>query len=149
MMRFITRFRKPFHYGEKGFTLIELLIVMVIVGVLGALVALNVGGFLGAGEVQAANTEAHNVRVAVIAYMTVTERAAWSGSVGPDEGDGNYCSTFLDGGEAVLKADYAIDTTKACIITNAIAVDAVEGGWSDAIEWNATPDCAWVKKASE
>ena len=149
MKRFITKFGKPFHYGEKGFTLIELLIVMVIVGVLGALVALNVGGFLGTGEVQSANGEAHNVRVAVMSYMTITNRAAWEGSVGPDEGDGNYCSTFLDGGEAVLKADYAIDTTKACIITNAIAVDAVEGGWSDAIEWNATPDCAWVKKASE
>ena len=149
MKRFITKFGKPFQYGEKGFTLIELLIVMVIVGVLGALVALNVGGFLGAGEVQSANGEAHNVRVAVISYMTVTNRAAWEGSVGPDEGDGNYCSTFLDGGEAVLKANYAIKTTEACIIIDAIAVDAVEGGWSGAIEWNNTPDCAWVKEASE
>ncbi len=148
-MRFITKFGKPFQYGEKGFTLIELLIVLVIVAVLSSLVALNAGGFLGAGEVQSANGEAHNVRVAVISYMTVNNLAGWSGSVGPDEGDGNYCSTFLDGGEAVLKADYTIDTTGTCIITNAIAVDALEGGWSDRIEWNRIPECAWVKKASE
>ena len=132
-----------FHRGEKGFTLIELLIVMVIMGVLGALVALNVGGFLGAGEVQSANVEAHNVRVAVLSYMTVSNQTTWSGSVGPN-GDGD-CSTFLDGGEAVLKADYTIDTAAACIIEDAVAV---EGGWSGAIKWNATPECAWVKQAS-
>ena len=146
MTGFITKFRKSFHYGEKGLTLIELLIVLVIVGVLGALVALNLGGFIGAGELQAANAEAHNVRVAVMSYMAVTNQTTWEGSVGPDEGDGNYGSAFLDGGEAVLKADYTINTAAACIIEDAVAV---EGGWSDAIKWNATPECAWVKKASE
>ena len=57
---------KMIHRGEKGFTLIELLVVIAILGVIAAVVALNVGSFFGRGTVQAANTELHQVQTAVI-----------------------------------------------------------------------------------
>lgn len=61
--------------GQKGFTLIELLVVVAILGVLAAVVIPNVGRFMGTGTVQAANTEAHNVQTAVLAYMADTSQS--------------------------------------------------------------------------
>jgi prepilin-type N-terminal cleavage/methylation domain-containing protein len=61
------------HRGEKGFTLIELLVVIAILGVIAAVVALNVGNFFGRGTVQSANTELHQVQTAVIAAMAECE----------------------------------------------------------------------------
>ena len=140
------KFRKSLRCGQKGLTLIELLIVMVIVGILGAVIALNVTGFLGAGELQAANTEAHQVRIAVKAHMVHKDLATYTGEVGPTD-PSDDCDAYLDGGEAILKADYSINTSQACIITDADAT-LVTGGWSDAIEWN-TGECAWVKVEAE
>ena len=55
--------------GEKGFTLIELLIVVAILGVLAAVVIPNVTRFVGAGETEAAETELHNIQLAVTSMM--------------------------------------------------------------------------------
>jgi prepilin-type N-terminal cleavage/methylation domain-containing protein len=83
---------KCMHRGEKGFTLIELLVVIAILGVIAAVVALNVGGFFGRGTVQAANTELHQVQTAVISAMGQCESgvlqlaanttAWWAGGTG-------------------------------------------------------------------
>ena len=59
--------------GQKGFTLIELLVVIAILGVIAAVVALNVGTFFGRGTVQAANTELHQVQTAIISLMADAE----------------------------------------------------------------------------
>ena len=79
------RFLRKFRYGEKGFTLIELLVVIAILGVISAIVIPNVGRFIGKGTVEAANTEAHNVQTAVLAYMVDNNLStiASGGSVGP------------------------------------------------------------------
>ena len=61
--------KKFFRYGEKGFTLIELLVVISILGVLAAVVVLNVTKYIGSGKNQAAATELANVQTAVSAYM--------------------------------------------------------------------------------
>jgi type IV pilus assembly protein PilA len=60
---------KIFKTGEKGFTLIELLVVISILGVLAAVVILNVTKYIGAGKSEAAATELANVQTAVSAYM--------------------------------------------------------------------------------
>ena len=74
--------------GEGGFTLIELLIVIIILGVLAAVVAFNVGGFLGQGTCATAKTEAASVQTALLAGMaklsagSVTGGAVMSGTTG-------------------------------------------------------------------
>ena len=55
--------------SEGGFTLIELLVVIAILGIIAAVVILNIAEFMGSGAEEAANTEAHQVQTAVIAYM--------------------------------------------------------------------------------
>ena len=54
---------------QHGFTLIEILVVVALLGVLVAIVLLNITGFMGSGAVESANVEAHQVQTAVIAYM--------------------------------------------------------------------------------
>ncbi len=89
MQRLTKRVLKVFRHGEKGFTLIELLVVIGILGVLGAVVALNVGNFIGSGHDEAACAELHNVQTAVLAYM-----AANSGAVPADV---DACSEYIVG----------------------------------------------------
>jgi len=61
--------KKFFKYGQKGFTLIELLVVISILGILAAVVVLNVTKYIGSGKTEAAATELANVQTAVAAYM--------------------------------------------------------------------------------
>jgi len=79
---------KMMHRGEKGFTLIELLVVVAILGIIAAVVALNIGGFMGTGKEQAANTEAHQVQTGIIAYMVAQNQATFNGQVGPSTATG-------------------------------------------------------------
>ncbi len=73
--------------GERGFTLIEVLVVVALLGVLTAIVVPNVLKFIGSGTIEAANTEAHNVQVAVTAYMAGNELTTADGDVGPADAD--------------------------------------------------------------
>ena len=78
-------FTKRMHRGQKGFTLIELLVVIAILGIIAAVVALNVGTFFGRGTLQAANTELHQAQTAIISAMAegetaqLTAYAVWHG----------------------------------------------------------------------
>jgi prepilin-type N-terminal cleavage/methylation domain-containing protein len=111
---------KMIHRGEKGFTLIELLVVIAILGVIAAVVALNVGSFFGRGTVQAANTELHQVQTSIIACMAECEAGTlaasgwWAGGngtvyAGCNRTNGSNDAAFYVYGP--LRAAYEIDST--------------------------------------
>ncbi len=115
------RFMKRLHRGEKGFTLIELLIVIAILGIIAAIVVPNVGSFMTSGTLNAARTEAENVKTAAVGYLA--EEGVW-----PDDSDD--LAGFLEG---TIKATYTFGATAG--ISAADPIDP--GGWAG-IEWNAT-----------
>ena len=123
---------KYLHRGEKGFTLIELLIVVAILGVIAAVVALNIGGFLGTGTEEAANTEAHQVQTAIIAHMTDNGLTDFDGTVGPETSSGpeNYLMN-----PGLLQATYNVtdaELKSATLITNSKWTDCAfdNGKWT-------------------
>jgi len=111
--------------GERGFTLIELLVVVAILGIIAAVVVLNIGSFLGSGAEEAANTEAHQVQTAVIAYMVANSDTSYdAGDIGPDTttGPGAYLLN-----PSRLQATYTVNTDR----TLASATVSTGSKWSD------------------
>lgn len=133
---------KLLHRGEKGFTLIELLVVIAILGVIAAVVALNVTGFFGRGTLQAANTELHQVQTAVVSALadaetgTLTGYGLWSGGNGTIWAV-NAANVTFDASAYVygpLRAEYDILQDGSILTGDAM----IEGGWGDSIVWNST-----------
>jgi prepilin-type N-terminal cleavage/methylation domain-containing protein len=145
---------KMIHRGEKGFTLIELLVVIAILGVIAAVVALNISGFFGRGTLQAANTELHQAQTAIISAMADAESNVligqgtnvtynWSGQPGLVLAVGPGNTTFD-------AADYCYGPFRAAYTVNAdpdsnegngaitFGYADYEGGWGTAITWNTT-----------
>jgi type IV pilus assembly protein PilA len=115
--------------GERGFTLIELLVVIAILGIIAAVVVLNIGSFLGSGAEEAANTEAHQVQTAVIALAAANPSATLAGTVGPESSHGAR-TYLLNPGQ--LQADYTINSDG--LITGATPVSG--GKWDDRVTFS-------------
>ena len=150
---------KMLHRGEKGFTLIELLVVNAILGVIAAVVALNVAGFFGEGTLQAANTELHQAQTAIVAAMAAvesnditvtysadpdTEHTWWAGAPGVivAHGGGNATADAADYCYGPFRAMYEVSDGGASYNASKGAIVGGEaditGGWGDAIQWNDT-----------
>jgi len=115
---------KGLHRGEKGFTLIELLLVVAIVGILATVIVPNMDSFMSSGILNAAQTEAENVKTAASGYLA--EHEEWPGS-SDDLGE------FLDGD---IKATYEFGADSG--------IESVsDQEWQD-IYWD-TDSQTWVK----
>jgi len=116
------------HRSDSGFTLIEVMVVIAILGIVAAIVVMNIAGFSGSGAVNAANTEAHQVQSALIAYMQANNLDTWDGTVG--DGSEEALERYLMN-PGRLQATYTISDGK---ITDAYAYP--DGKWA-ACTWDA------------
>ena len=136
-------FMKRMHGGQKGFTLIELLVVIAILGIIAAVVALNIAGFFGRGTLQAANTELHQAQTAIIAAMAdaesnnITVTGVWAGEAAMVTVTGP--SGTFDAADYVygpFRAAYTVNSSddKGAITSGDSSID---GGWGGGIQWSS------------
>jgi len=134
---------KCMHRGEKGFTLIELLVVIAILGIIAAVVALNVGTFFGRGTLQAANTELHQAQTAIISAMAdgetaqLTTFAPWDGSPSViTVVVGNVTFDAADYIYGLFRASYTVEQDGGITAGD----PDITGGWGVGIMWDADAD---------
>jgi prepilin-type N-terminal cleavage/methylation domain-containing protein len=114
-----------------GFTLIELLVVVSILGVLAAVVVLNVVGFMNKGTVEAKAVELRHVHSAAGFYLLEGNHIASATTVGP--GNKGIVAPWLTGD---LKYYWTIDTDGsvypilfASVLTSLDGLTSLTGGW--------------------
>jgi len=137
---------KKVRKGEGGFTLIELLIVIIILGILAAVVAFNVGGFLGAGTEETAKTEKASVQTAILAGMTNISCGSLSSEGNISAGETTKSISCVGGGTFDLATYLHLPThgnwtwNEAGVVTGG---SYSGGGKTCTYDSNATADLQW------
>ena len=120
--------------SEGGFTLIELLVVIAILGIIAAVVILNIAEFMGSGAEEAANTESHQVQTAVITYMQANNLTTFTGDIS------NTSTTGVE--------DYLLNPGRLQATYNIVggkiddATPDGDGKWADCL-WDDSVPGAW------
>ena len=124
--------RKQSLKAAGGFTLIELLVVISILGVLAAVVVLNVVGFIGAGHNEAKAVELKHVATAAGCYLVDGNPITSATTVGP--GNPGIVAGYLTGD---LKYYWSIDqngSVHELLFANTLngldGFTSVSGGWT-------------------
>ena len=117
--------------NQRGFTLIELLVVIAILGVIAAVIGLNISNFFKPATITAANIERHQVQTAIIAYQADDGDITFNATIGPESNypvnapatEGVHKYVISPG---MLQADY---TVVDGVITDAVAINGSK--WRD------------------
>jgi prepilin-type N-terminal cleavage/methylation domain-containing protein len=123
---------KKVRRGEGGFTLLELLIVIAILGIIAAVVVLNLSKITGRGYVEAANAELDAVRTATQVYYI--DNGSWPAITDEIVGDADVLDPYMDG---VTNCKYTVDAANATAAGDVTGTGAT-GKFVGKVTWDDT-----------